>query len=66
MKRVWPSVKSMRRAMAAFKDVTRDVAKSQGTLLLDAASTMNNVERYFYDDAHHSRLGGARPLGDLW
>ena len=64
MRRVWPSVKSMRWAMAAFNDVTRDVAKSQGTLLLDAASTMDNVERYFYDEVHHTGLGG-ETLGRL-
>ena len=58
MERVRPSGGSMRRAMDAFNQVTREVAQSEGALLLDAAATMNGEERFFYDDVHTTQLGG--------
>ena len=58
MRRVRPSGGSMRRAMEAFNQVTREVAQSEGALLLHAASTMNGVERFFWDEVHTTQLGG--------
>ena len=58
MKRVRPSGRSMRRAMAAFNTVVREVADAEGALLLDAAATMDGSESFFYDEVHTTGLGG--------
>jgi len=49
-----PSSESLGRAMAAFNDVTREVAREEGVPLVDLSAVVPQTLDYFVDDVHHT------------
>ena len=49
-----PSPESLARAMAAYNDVTRKVAREEGVPLVDLSATVPRTLDYFVDDVHHT------------
>ena len=49
-----PSLQSLARAMQAYNDVTRRVAREEDVPLVDLARAVPSTLEYFVDDVHHT------------
>jgi hypothetical protein len=58
-----PSARSLSRAMAAFNDRIRAVAREEGAILADAEMRVPKDLRYIYDDCHFTTLGADAVAG---
>ncbi len=55
--RINADVATMRRGVELFNQATREVAREEGTLLLDLADAVPKDREHFYDDCHYTARG---------
>ena len=60
LRRTYPDVATMARAMDGFNDVVRHVAACSGARLAEGAREMDGRIEYFVDDVHYTQEGAAK------